>query len=163
MGGFSGTANSILVLNNDAVQVALTGTGANTSETVLKTVTLPALAANSSIEIDTLLTWTNSANTKTLRIRLGGLTGAIVGSFPVTTNASQQTKTIVRNVNNTAIQKIFSIGASVGYGVSSQALTQTTANTSSPLTLVFTGQLDAAAAAALDSIRYEGSTVKVIL
>jgi len=163
MGGFSGTANNILVVNNDAVQVALTGTGANTSETILKTVTLPALGANSTIDIDSLFTWTSSANTKTFRIRLGGIGGAIICQFAVTTNVQQQHKTIVRNVNSTSSQKFFSFVTSAGYNVSGLALPTSAIDTSTPTTLVFTGQLDAAAASAGNSINYEASTVKVIL
>ena len=163
MGGFSGTANSILVVNNDAVQASITGTGANTSETILKTVTLPALGANSTIDIDWLSSWTSSANTKTFRIRLGGIGGAVVASFGETTNVHRQHKTIVRNVNSVSSQKFFNNATGVGYGVSGAAVNTAAVDTSAPVTLVFTGQLDAAAAAALDSIRYEGSTVKVIL
>ncbi len=163
MGGFSGTNNSILIANSDAVQVALTGTGANTSETVLKTVNLPALGANSCIDIDSALSWTSSANTKTFRIRLGGIGGTIVGSWAVTTNVTQQTKTIVRNVNNAAIQKFFAINSAVGYAVGGSGFVSGAIDTSVPTTLVFTGQLDAGAAAAGASINYEGSTVKVIL
>ncbi len=163
MGGFSGTNNSILIANSDAVQVALTGTGANTSETVLKTVNLPALGANSCIDIDTLFSWTSSANTKTFRIRLGGIGGAVVGSWNLTTGLTQQSKTIVRNVNNSAIQKVFATTSSVGYATGGGALSSFAIDTSMPVTLVFTGQLDAVAAAAGASINYEGSTVKVIL
>jgi len=163
MGGFSGTANSILIANNDAVQVALTGTGANTSETILKTVNLPALGANSTIDIDTLFSWTSSANTKTFRIRLGGISGAIVGSWAVTTSLNQQTKSIIRNVNNVAIQKFFAITSWVGYAASGGALASGAIDTGVATTLVFTGQLDAGAAAAGASINYEGATVKVIL
>jgi hypothetical protein len=163
MGGFSGTANSILIVNNDATQVALTGTGANTSETILKTVTLPALGANSTIDIDTLFSWTSSANTKTFRIRLGGIGGAIVASFAVTTNVQQQHKTIVRNVNSTSSQKFFNNSTNAGFGVSGAAVNTSAIDTSAPTTLVFTGQLDAAAAAAGNSINYEASTVQVIL
>lgn len=163
MGGFSGTNNSILIANNDAVQVALTGTGANTSETILKTVTLPALGANSTIDIDTLSSSTSSANTKTFRIRLNGIGGTIIYSNAITTSVQQQQKTIVRNVANPAIQKFFSINVAGGYGASSSAVNSSAIDTSAPVTLVFTGQLDAAAAAAGNSINYEASTVRVIL
>ena len=163
MGGFSGSANSVLIANNDAVQVSLTGTGANTTETILKIVNLPALAANSTIDIDTLFSWTSSANTKTFRIRLGGIGGAKVAEFSETTTVQRQHKTIVRNVNSTSSQKFFNNGTSVGYGPSGIAVNTSAIDTSVATTLVFTGQLDAAAAAALNVISYEGSTVKVIL
>lgn len=165
MGGFSGTANSILVVNNDAVQASITGTGANTSETILKTVTLPALGANSTIDIDTLINWSSSLNTKTFRIRLGGIGGAIIMSLTAstTTSLSQQQKTIVRNVANAAIQKFFNNFTVGGYGVSGAAVNSAAIDTSAPVDLVFTGQLDAAAALAGERMSYEASTVKVIL
>lgn len=165
MGGFSGTANSILVVNNDAVQASITGTGANTSETILKTVTLPALGANSTIDIDTLIGWSSSTNTKTFRIRLGGIGGAIVMSMTATapTALQQQQKTIVRNTGSASSQKFFNNFTVGGYGVSGAAVNTSAIDTSVPVTLVFTGQLDALAAAALERMSYEGSTVRVIL
>lgn len=161
MGGFSGTANSILVVNNDAAQSSLTGTGANTSETILKTVTLPALAANSMIDIDALVSWTSSANSKTFRVRLGGIGGTILYSSTVTTSASLQQKIICRNNNSVSSQKFFAVAA--GYASSSSAISTGSVNTGVSVTLVFTGQLSAGAATALDSISYEASTVQVIL
>jgi hypothetical protein len=162
MSGFGGVASNALVLNNDATQQALTGSGANTSETILKTVTIPPLTENSTIDIDALFSWTNSANTKTFRIRLGGIGGAVVFQSGVTTNQQQQQKVIVRNTATNA-QKFFNNATGVGYGVSSAAINTASINTAAGTTLVFTGQLDAAAAAAGDSVRYEASTVQVIL
>lgn len=60
-------------------------------------------------------------------------------------------------------KSFFSFVTSAGYNVSGLALPTSAIDTSAPTTLVFTGQLDAAAAAAGNSINYEASTVKVIL
>lgn len=163
MGGFSGSANGEIIVDKDSTQVVLTGTGANTSETILKTVTLPPLGLNSIIDIDSLFSWTSSANTKTIRVRLGGIGGQLVGSFASTTNLTQQLKTIIRNVNSVSTQKSFSVTSTSGFGTSTNAVVSGAINTGVSTTLVFTGQLDAAAAAAGDSIRYEASTVKVVI
>lgn len=165
MSGFGGVASNALVVNNDAIQSSIVGTGANTSETILKTVTLPPLQNNSTIDIDTLINWSSSLNTKTFRIRLGGIGGAIIMSLTAstTTSLSQQQKTIVRNVNSTSSQKFFNNFTVGGYGVSGATINTSAIDTSVPTTLVFTGQLDAAAALAGERMSYEASTVQVIL
>jgi len=163
MSGFGGGVSPILVVSNDNTIATLTGTGANTTETVLKTVTLPALAANSTIDIDSLWSCSTSANNKTYRIRLGGIGGSIVMAFIETTNVCRQHKTIIRNNNSTSAQKFLASTVSVGYGPTTTAMATSAIDTSTPVTLVFTAHLSVAAAAASETINCEGQTTKVIL
>lgn len=163
MSGFGGGVSPILVVSNDNTQSQLLGTGANTTETVLKTVTLPALAANSTIDIDSLWSLSSSANNKTIRIRLNGVGGTVLMLFVETTNVCRQHKTIVRNNNSASAQKFFSGSVTVGYGPTTAPMATAAIDTSVPVTLVFTAALSAGAATALEQINCEGITVKVIL
>ena len=163
MSGFGGGVSPLLVVSNDNTQSQLLGTGANTTETVLKTVTLPALAENSTIDIDSLWTCSTSGNNKTYRIRLGGLSGSIVMAFIETTNVCRQHKTIIRNNNSASVQKFFNNSTSAGYGATATAINTAAIDTSASVTLVFTAALSVGAAAALEQINCEGITVKVIL
>jgi len=162
MGGFGGFVSDVRVVSNDATRSTLTGTGANTSETILKSVTLPALKLGSVIDIDTLFSWTSSANTKTFRIRLGGIGGAIVFQAGQTTSQHQQQKTIIYNRDFNS-QLFLQNTVNGGYTGSSAAVNTSAIDTSVSTTLVFTGQLNAGAALALESVSYEAATVKVIL
>jgi hypothetical protein len=163
MSGFGGGVSPVLVVSNDNTQSQLLGTGANTTETVLKTVTLPALAANSTIDIDSLWSLSTSLNIKTIRIRLNGIGGTLLMQFAETTNVCRQHKTIIRNNNSASAQKFLSSAVSVGYGPTPIAMATAAIDTSVPVTLVFTAALSVAAAAALETINCEGITVKVIL
>ena len=163
MSGFGGGVSPLLVVSNDNTQSQLLGTGANTTETVLKTVTLPALAENSTIDIDSLWSLSTSGNNKTIRIRLNGLSGTVLMQFVETTNVCRQHKTIIRNNNSASVQKFLSSAVSVGYGPTTIAMATAAIDTSVPVTLVFTATLSAGAAAASETINCEGVTVKVIL
>lgn len=72
----------VQVLGQSAVAVSHTG---NTTETTLATITIPAgaMGANGQVEIQTIFTYTNNANTKTIRHRFGGTQYA--GSAATTT------------------------------------------------------------------------------
>lgn len=61
----------------------------NTTETALFTVTVPAglLHANAQLILTVYFGATSNANTKTFRIRLGGLAGTALTSFTFTTNS----------------------------------------------------------------------------
>lgn len=63
------------VIAASAVAVSHTG---DTIETVLANIAIPAgaMGANGALHITAVFSYTNSANAKTLRIRLGGISGA---------------------------------------------------------------------------------------
>jgi hypothetical protein len=66
------------LLASSAVAVSHTG---DTNETTMATVTLPILGANDRIEVSMHWTVTNNANAKTLRHRLGGVSGTTFFAF----------------------------------------------------------------------------------
>ena len=91
------------VLAASAVAVSHTG---DTNETALATVAIPAgaMGPNGSLRITAVFSHTNSANSKTLRIRLGGISGAAFMSYSNSANASQMTQRIIQNRNSQALQ-----------------------------------------------------------
>lgn len=119
---------------------SLTGT---LSETALATYTIPGglMSATSELEIVTLWTYTNSANTKTLRIRLGGIAGAIFYGAAPTTTASCQAFTIIRNAASTSSQIGMASGSSSGLGSSTISLSTGSRDITADQDLVFSGQL----------------------
>lgn len=84
-----------------------------TAETTLATVPIPAgaVGANGVIRITTLWSYTNSANTKTLRVRLGGIAGTSFGATVATTTADVQMMHIIRARNSTSSQVGFAANA----------------------------------------------------
>lgn len=111
-------------------------------ETVLGTVSLPAglVPANATIQASALYNYTNSASTKTMRIRLGGIAGAAYFSQAATTTLSVQQMAVIRCIT-TGTQK-----AQTGAVPAFTAAQSSTANTTSSVdmtantTIVFTGQ-----------------------
>lgn len=120
-----------------AVASSITGT---TTETTLATCTIPAnaIGPNGQIEIQALWSTTNSANTKTLRIKFGSAGYFATG---VTSVATAQTITRIanRNANNS---QVGGPSASFGPSGSSTSAAVTSAiDTTSAVSLTFTAQL----------------------
>lgn len=72
--------------------VAVSHTG-NTNETALATIAIPPLGPNDQIILSGLITYTNSANTKTIRARLSttsGVTGTAIMGLSLTTTTTQR-------------------------------------------------------------------------
>ncbi len=92
------------ILANSAVAVPHTG---NTNETIIVSVPIPAgaMGPNSRLRATIVWSYTNSANTKTLRLRLGGAAGTLHHSLAVTTTAVYRLQTEIANVNSMASQK----------------------------------------------------------
>ena len=128
------------VLAASAVAASITGT---TSETVLATVSIPAgaIGPNGILRVTSQWSYTNSANNKILRLRLGGLSGSTFFDVTQTTTAVYvDLGRLIHNVNSNAAQK--SRGASVtGAGSTGTAHITRTVDTTVALDLVFTGQL----------------------
>lgn len=125
------------VLCKSAVASSITG---STTETTLATCTIPAnaIGPNGQIEIQALWTTTNSANTKTLRIKFGSAGYFATG---VTSIATAQTITRIANRNATNSQ-VGGPSASFGPSGSSTSAAVTSAiDTTSAVSLTFTGQL----------------------
>lgn len=117
---------------------SITGT---TIETALATVTIPGglMSANGTIEVMALWSYTNSANSKNLRVRWGSMSGSTLFAVGATTTASCHCYVISRNNNSTSSQRIFAAGA-LGFGTSGTISTpaiDTTAN----FNIYLTGQV----------------------
>lgn len=125
---------------------AVTGTA---TETVLSTYTLPAglLTPNSQLDIMHTWTYTNSANSKTVRIKHSSLGGGTGGdayySVAATTSLSLMATCSIRSNNSTSAQKGWGVGNTVPSGLSAIASTlrSFSRSTSVATDIVFTGQL----------------------
>lgn len=126
---------------SSAVAVSLTG---STSETVLATIPIQAgiLGANGSLRISTFWSFTSSANNKTPRIRLGGVSGTAFSLINMTTATTGRVDALITNRNSEASQ--------IGFGSANRGNDQLmtviapvtgTINTANAVDLVLTAQL----------------------
>jgi len=129
-----GQLPDVRVLAQSAVAASVTGT---TNETTLATVTIPAgaMGPNGQIEVHCQWAVTNSANTKTLRARLGG---AGVSAASLTTSAAYQgiTRVANRGVANSQLASSQFTTGSTGTAANTTAI-----DTAAETTLTLTGQL----------------------
>lgn len=141
MSGFSGTANLMTELARQTAKLSWTG---DTAETILLTVNVPPLGANSYMDLCSLWSYTNNANTKTLRIRLGGIGGTVLMQLAATTTASLTDigrKILNRGATNSQVSHVLNAFGSTSSGAAATSAIETNAGT----TLVFTVQLGNAA------------------
>lgn len=138
--GFSGRYS---VLKASAVAASHTG---NTTETVLATITIPAgaMGLNGVLRIAADWTTTNSANDKTLRIRLGGIGGTALTSTAFTTVANAFHRMLIANRNSASSQFSSTDRSRATDVVSSYEVATAAINTAVVQTLVLTGQLETA-------------------
>lgn len=128
-------------LARSSVAVPLTGT---TTETVLATVTIPAglLGMNGGLIVYSTWTTTNSANTKTPRVRFGGAAGTIYGATGLTTTASYADVRRIRS-RNSASSQVGGTSTSGGIGTvaSGAAIVTSALDMTAAQDLVLTAQL----------------------
>ena len=134
-----------LLLAQSGNPVSITGTATDQtgpSGTSRAIVTVPAgiLLSNGSLEVETLWSYTNSANAKNLRVRFGGTSGTVYLNTPPTTTGCVQNICIIRNSNATNSQKGFLAAASSHFG-SSTGTTTSTIDTTAAVDVVIGGQL----------------------
>lgn len=126
------------VLAAGAVAVSHTG---DTTETVLATVNVPggAMGPNGALRVTAQFSHTNSANMKTLNVKLGGVSGrAFVTSQPTTSDGNIYQRTIHnRNAQNAQVSQQHNTGVSYGAGSPRTG----TIDTSAAQDLVFTATL----------------------
>lgn len=122
------------VLAKSGVGVSHTG---NTNETTLATITIPAgaMGPNGQVEVEVVFSFPNSANTKTMRVKLGG---TLASSTATTANASFQGKSRIANRNSASSQ--VAPGALV-MSTTTSAVNTLTINTASAADITITGQL----------------------
>lgn len=128
-------------LGRSAVAASVTGT---LSETVLGSVTIPPglLGLNGGVEISASWSFTNSANSKTVRERLGGLSGTALLSSAQTTQVQViDVQRVVRNRNSASSQVCSPSSGILTGGTSSGSVLTGAINTAVAQNVVFTGQL----------------------
>lgn len=130
------------VLAASAVAVSHTG---DTTETALASVTLPggAMGANGILRITSVWSYTNSANSKTARYRLGGsgVSGATLMNIGATTSVGNMTQRVIQNRNAQNSQFTSAPAAGASFGVSANAGATAAVDTSSDQLVVISGQL----------------------
>lgn len=145
------------VLGSTGASAAHTG---DTNETVKGTVSIPAgaMGANGYLRVQSVWSMTNSANTKTFRIRLGGIGGNVFLNATATTQVSGQVETIIRNRNSASSQVGFTNATFTSFGTSSGSNQTASQNTANALDLVFTALL----ASSGETITLEGYSVELL-
>lgn len=123
-----------------AVAVPVTGT---TTETALGTVTIPAnaIGANGRVRVTGLWSYTNSANSKTLRVRYSSISGTICITVAPTTTASARISVEIANRNAANSQICNNYEAQGGFGAATTAVVTAAVDTTADTTVVLTGQL----------------------
>ena len=116
-----------------------------TAETQVASFTLPGgvMGMNGVLRLWPMLSQTNSANGKTLRIKLGAAT-AITQAFGGAGSASAYGILTIRNLNSQSSQKSTQ-GGSLGVGTTSSAIGTSAADTSADITVSLTVQMGALA------------------
>lgn len=135
---------------------------ANTSENTLATITIPAgaLGLNGSIRINSGWSFTNNANSKTMRIRFSGAAGtAYMSAAGFTTQVSMQADTFFGNRNSASSQVGGTGRISTGAGTFfTTALTTSAVDTTVDTTVV----LSAEKASAGDTVTLEWYSVVLV-
>lgn len=132
----------IIVLGASGVAASITGT---TDETALATITLAAgtMGRYDQLRIASSWTYTNSANNKNLRVRLGGISGTVCMNYTLTTTATLVDERRISNRGSLSSQVVSASngGQTGGFGSSTSTLAAPAVNTAVATTLVLTGQL----------------------
>lgn len=113
---------------------------ADTNENTLSTITVPAMGLHDMIEVETFWSYTNSANNKTLRVRLGGGAGTAYLAIVVTASATLRSNIAIANAGAANSQIGFTPGTATPFATSTSALLTSAVDTSAGTTIVITGQ-----------------------
>lgn len=116
-------------------------TGASGTDRVLYTLPADILGPHGSLEIHHVWSYTNSANTKTLRVRFGGTSGTSAQLPQPTTTATAQLSCFIRNQNSKTSQIYFAPSSSNTFVTSSSSLATSTIDTSVAQDILIGGQL----------------------
>lgn len=145
--GFIKDTEGWRILSASAIAQTLTGI---VTETTLATITIPAgaLGPNGILRVTTLWSHTNSANNKTIAIRLGGTGGTLYAQYNVTATAATRDERQIHNRNSQSSQVGYHVGggAAGGWGTNSANAAVTSAvDMSAGTTLVIRGAVPTAA------------------
>lgn len=134
-------AQTHLILGASAATgMSVTGTS---SETALATITVPAgsMGLNGIIRVTPLFSYTNSANNKTLRVRLGGISGPAFLANTATTSLLAQPIVMIRNRGVANSQVGFTAATFSSIATTTGSLATGSVDTSAATTLVISGEL----------------------
>ena len=154
---FPGANGAARILGASAVAVS---GAADTNENTLATITIPAgaMGLNGLLRIKTWWTVTNSANSKTQRVRFSGGAGTIAASYVMTTAPSLVMVTEIQNANATGTQMMANFGlSSAGIGINNPQ--RPSIDTTVATSIVITGQK----ASAGETLTLESYLVELIL
>ncbi|CAN5578582.1 hypothetical protein BH10PSE14_BH10PSE14_06870 [soil metagenome] len=132
------TLSSSTVPCKSGVSASVTGT---TTETTLATCTIPAnaIGPNGQVEIQTLWSATNSANTKTFRAKFGG---TAYYAAPLSTVTSLAAITRITNRNSASSQVGMASNTTAGFGQNNgTGVTTSAVDTTASVNIDFTAQL----------------------
>ncbi len=120
----------------------LTGT---TAETLAYTYSAPAglLGPNGAIEFQAKFAFTNSANVKTLRLRIGGIGGTMLNAQSMTTNVTTGFSSRIENRNSESVQ--LGVNDTLSYGAATSNYRTAAVNTALATDFVLTMQHASAA------------------
>lgn len=126
----------VYILASSAVASSVTGT---TTETTLATITIPAnaMGANGIVRITSAWSNTSNVNTKTAKIKFGGVSYANT-NMSTTLGTRDQRQIVNRNVTNSQYGTSVTLGGFVG---SSGATVTSSIDTTAAVDIVMTGQL----------------------
>lgn len=113
-----------------------------TSEVALASVTIPGnlMGANGQLRIKALWTYTNSANNKVLRCRMGAaLAGTVMGSTTATTTAMASWELIINNAGAANSQKVYS-NVTAPEGTTTASPTTAAIDTTAAFDITLSGQ-----------------------
>lgn len=135
--------NGQVNLSTASVNTSLTGTTTNTQ---LHEVVVPAglMSPNGQLEIVHSWAYTNSANSKTLRIYFGTFGGTSYYGRSDTTTAFSQVYTSIKNRNDVASQIGINSAMYSGVGSTSGSFVTSTLDTSTNQSIIFSAQLASA-------------------
>jgi hypothetical protein len=147
------SGDSVQLLDMSGVQQTVTGT---TAETTLASVNVPGglMGENGAVRITALFSYTNSANTKTLRVKWGA--GNAFVSGPTTSNAFLLSVVIYNR--GTTGQQVSQPAGLAGTGTSTVDPAYASLDTSKDQTISFTGTLSNTS----EQIKLESYIVEVI-
>lgn len=139
---FSHAPTGWRILHASAVVSELNNPG-HTNETALRTISIPggAMGANGLLRVTTAWSATNSGNSKTCRVRLGGIAGTEFMINAMSTAITYRDQRIIANMNSLSSQRIILGAGTGGWGNAGVAEDTATQDTSGTLSLVISGQL----------------------
>ena len=136
-----------------AVAFPLTG---STSETTLATITIPggSMGPNGRCIVTVLLSSTNNANAKTLKVKFGG---TFFANYSLASTAASRVRVDLSNRNSLSSQ-IGGVASVSGFGGSAGSAVPGSIDTSSDVTVLITGQLGVGT----DTVTLESYSVEVV-